>query len=189
LNLIPIVATLKSKRVRATEDVIGVISPVHGMTLPVPASRFIRKLDLPNSEYIFAVVTRGGTVTRDFRKTERLLKHKNRKLGSCFIIDMPSNDPEFRTCDVPSPDDMTRIETQAQVTLERVREIVDDRRFWREEDLTAETCPYSRIGNYLMERLVLPGMAFAGMAGANDYFHCDEKCSGCGICERVCWSG
>jgi len=42
--------------------------------------------------------------------------------------------------------------------------------------------------NKFLEKAVLGGMEIAPLTGGVNYFSADEKCSGCGICEKVCLS-
>jgi hypothetical protein len=61
-RLIPIVGLLSNTNVETDATSIGIISPLHGMTLPVPVDQFLRKLCVGSAKYIFAITTRGGTI-------------------------------------------------------------------------------------------------------------------------------
>jgi len=187
--LIPIVAELKSKRIRAGADAIGIISPLHGMTLPVPVTDLLRRIDMRGLRYIFAVTTRGGTVTKGFSKMRRLLARNGRILNSSFLITMAGNDPKLRVYQTPSQSAFHDIERSALEELAQVRDVVAGRQSANVQDKKGQTFPYSPLVNYLLERLVLFGMALVGLIGVNNYFYSDEKCAGCGTCEKVCLSG
>lgn len=64
-----------------------------------------------------------------------------------------------------------------------IQKIIIDRENSREED--SDFTPV----NYMLERLVRLGMAYSEHDAAKDYFYSDSKCTGCGICEKVCLSG
>lgn len=48
--------------------------------------------------------------------------------------------------------------------------------------------PYNRLINYLLENLVVLCMTVSEYIGGVNYFCPDSKCTGCGICEKVCLS-
>ena len=59
-NLIPIIKLLNESKIQANGNIIGVVFPVHALTVPVAVRMFLRKLDLSSAEYIFIVATRMG---------------------------------------------------------------------------------------------------------------------------------
>jgi ferredoxin len=153
-RLVPIAGLATLATIRTEAATVGVLSPLHGMTLPIPVEAFLKRLDPESADYIFAVTTRGGTRSRGVAKMQRILRSKGSQLDASFILDMPSNDPKFKKYRTPRDDG---------ITFSRIRPIV-----------------------FLLETLVGLGMAFAKHSGANKYIYADEKCKGCGTCEKVC---
>jgi flavodoxin len=65
-NLIPIVSLLNKDVIETSGETIGLVFPIHGMTVPIPVKKFVKKLDLKSSEYTFGIATRAGTQHRVF---------------------------------------------------------------------------------------------------------------------------
>jgi ferredoxin len=188
-RLIPIVSLLSNTSIETEATSIGIISPLHGMTLPVPVEQFLRKVGVQSAGYIFAITTRGGTVSKGFIKMERILKHKHRRLDASFILDMPNNDPKFKVYEVPTASELGIREKQLLIRIEMIKESILHREFIHASRKDGVGFPYVWPIGYLLERLVLLGMALVKEIGVNDYFYSDVKCTGCGTCENVCLSG
>lgn len=188
-KLIPIVGLLSPRSIKTRSATIGIISPLHGMTLPIPVETFVRKLDPGSATYIFAVTTRGGTRSRGFSKMQRILERKKKRLDASFIIDMPNNDPKFKIYQVPSNKELRELERRLLGKLNAVSQAILNKEPQKVGKNDGATFPYIRPISALLEMIVSVGMAFAKYMGINDYFYIDEKCRGCGTCEEVCLSG
>mgnify|MGYP000849557727 CR=1 FL=1 len=73
-NLIPIVSLLNKDIIETSGETVGFVFPIHGMTIPIPVKKFIKKLDLRSTRYIFAIATRAGTQHIAFMETDNMLK-------------------------------------------------------------------------------------------------------------------
>lgn len=182
-KLIPIVSLLNYDIIETDADIVGLVFPVHGMTVPIPVKRFVEKLKLKSANYIFAVATRAGTKCFAFTRINKILKAKNRALSSHFVLNMPCNDPKFKVYEVPTKDKITEFEIQIQKQVDIIGKTILNR-----ESIKAKDSNFIPSG-FLLDRLVLLGMKFAELDGAKGYFCSDSKCTGCGICEKVCLSG
>jgi flavodoxin len=78
-RLIPIVSLLHRDAVKASAETVGLVFPQYASSTPKLVDRFIGKLDLAATKYIFAIVTRGGTTCYAFDQADKLLKKKGRK--------------------------------------------------------------------------------------------------------------
>jgi len=185
-ELIPIVKLLHQDTIVSAGETVGLVFPLHGMTVPVPVRLFLRKVDLRSARYVFAVVTRAGTVSRAFEYVGKRLRKQDRRLDAGFVINMPHNDPKLVDFRVATKEEMTVLESTAQAQLDSIQEIVSHERKHREKDLTGVGFPFIRPIRYLVERLILFAMFLSERKGVKDYFYTDAKCTGCGICERVC---
>ncbi len=188
-RLVPIagLATLATIRTEAAR--VGVLSPLHGMTLPIPVEAFLKRLDPESADFIFAVTTRGGTRSRGFAKMQRILGSKGRQLDASFILDMPSNDPKFKEYRAPSDSELKELDDRLMRQLDEVSRAIANRESHQVSGDDGITFSRIRPIAFLLETLVGLGMAFAKYTGANKYFYADEKCKGCGTCEKVCPSG
>ena len=183
--LIPIVSLLDMESIHTKGTTIGLVFPVHVLTIPIAVKRFIKKADFRSADYLFAIATRGGTTFRGFDTIDQVLKKKNRRLHSHFIINMCNNEsPRREGYVIPSESDILALEKTALEKLDFIQDIIKNKTLYREKDTG------STIGvNYLTEKVVLAAMALSDYIGGVNYFYADSTCIGCGTCEKVCLSG
>ena len=188
--LIPIVSLLDDRMIQTKGKTIGLVFPVHALTIPIAVKRFIRKTDFSSSEYLFAVATREGTIFRGFEKIDQLLRKKNRKLDAHFVLNMYNNESRHEGYKIPTESDILSFEKAALQKLDFIQNIINNKMTSREKD-SDYTIGFDHhpIMNYLLEKTVLTGMAVSEYIGGVNYFYSDSKCIGCGICEKVCLSG
>ncbi len=182
-NLIPIVSFLNKEVIETSGDIVGLVFPIHGMTIPIPVKRFIKKLDLKSTRYIFAIATRAGTQHIAFMEIDNILRKRGRSLDSYFTLNMASNDPKFKDYRPAVNEEIAKLESEVQNKLDSIQKIIINQENSRETD--SEFIPASRG----LGRLVRLGMAYAEFNGAKDYFYANLRCMGCRICEKVCLSG
>lgn len=181
-DIIPIVSLLNKDTIETDAETVGFVFPIHRMTIPIPLKKFLKKLDLKSATYIFAIATRAGTPHIAFSEIEDILKKRGKNLNSYFTLNMACNDPRDKDWH-PAEEEIDRIESEIQIRLNSIRKIIVNKENCREED--SDFTP----AGYLLEHLVRLGMAYSEHGGTEDYFYSDSKCTGCGICEKVCLSG
>jgi ferredoxin len=169
---------------------VGLVFPVHALTIPIVMRLFLQKLTLDNARYVLAVATRQGTVFHGFRRIEDILKRKHLKLNAEFLVTMYGNDSRHRNFTTPSGEVLRHIESEAARDIEFVAGKVNTQLAFRTVD-TRITVPTgnNKLGSWLTEKLVLACMDVAERLGGVNYFYHDTRCNGCGICARVCLSG
>jgi ferredoxin/flavodoxin len=188
-RIIPIVSILDKETIVASEKTVGIIFPIHAMTLPIPVKKFIKKLDVRSSEYIFAIATRGGTVSNAFTEIDKVLSKSGRSLDSYCYMDMASNDPKFKDWRPETKARMADIEAMVQYKLDSIQKVVINKEKSREKDSAGVSFHYAFPLNILMEKIIQTCMIIVEITGANNYFYSDHKCSGCGTCQKACPSG
>lgn len=188
-NLIPIVSLLDKDVIRTNGKSVGIVFPVHALTIPIAVKRFLKKTDMGSAEYIFAVATRGGTIFRGFEQIDKLLKKKNKHLDAHFILNMYMNDPREEQYKSPTDEEILKLESVVLEELDSIQSIIINKKTSREKDSEyLINFTYNPPINYLLEKSVLLGMTVSEYVGGVNYFCSDSKCTGCGICERVCLS-
>jgi len=190
-RLIPIVSLLQQDLIPTTADTIGIVCPLHGMTIPVPVKKFIEKIRSKSSPYIFAVVTRGGTDCYAFSAMNKILRPKGFLISGQFILNMATNDPKFEVYDIPTGEELDKKKIEIQKELDVIQEKILNRKIIEAKDVPLDGLKdhYSIFAAWVMKHLILLAMRVAEKFGVNDYFYSDDKCTGCGTCERVCLSG
>jgi ferredoxin/flavodoxin len=186
-NLIPIVSLLNKDIIETRGETIGLVFPIHRMTLPIPVKNFIKKLDLELTKYIFAIATRASTQHMAFIEIENILKEKGKSLNSCFTLNMACNDPKFKGWLPTTNEEIGILESKVKNTLDSIQKTIINQENSREKYFGFIHSNLIPI-NYLLEHLVRLGMTFSEY-DAKDHFYANSKCISCGICEKVCLSG
>lgn len=74
--------------------------------------------------------------------------------------------------------------------IDMIGTVIRNRSAYREKDdkviIRSSSNP---VLGFLIEKLVVTGMNVSEYIGGVNYFYNDNKCNGCGICEKVCLSG
>lgn len=183
-DLIPIAGVLKSDNMKTKGDNVGFVFPCHGLTIPIPVREFLKKVNVKSSDYFFAIATRGGTIFRGFPIIDKFLNKQGKSLNATFVIDMGMNDPKLESFTVPTKEELKDIEINIQQKLEVIKKTIIHQENYQ-DDISGVT--FSRFGlfNYILERLI-PFLVHRIASKVKNYFYSDSKCTGCGICEKVC---
>lgn len=183
-DLKPIVSLIRKDTIKTKADTVGLVFPIHGLTVPIPVKKFVRKLNVNSTKYLFAIATRAGTTHNAFIEIDKILKKSGKSLDSWFTLNMASNDPKFKDWRPPTQEELAKLESEALNKLDMIQKIIINKVNVRENVRDDVIYP----ANFLIERLALFGMFFVEHTGANNYFYSDTKCVGCGTCEKVCLS-
>lgn len=173
----------RDKKIETTADTIGFVFPCHGLTIPIPVKKFLRKLDLTASEYLFAIATRGGNIFRGFMTINNILKKQEKDLHASFIINMYMNDPKLKSFIIPKSEELKEIERNVQQKLNLIQKTIINRELYQ-DDVSGATFSRFRPLNYVLERLI-PFAVHHVATKVRKYFYADSKCTGCGNCEKV----
>lgn len=188
-NLIPIIRLLNEGKIKTNGKIIGVVFPVHALTVPVAVTKFLRKLDLSSAEYIFIVATRMGIIFNDFKTIHRILKKKNKKLNAHFLINMYSNDSKDENYETPTAEQIKNLEIKAIEHIDEIVGIIKNKKNYLNTDKGfLISHPYNKIGNYVLEKVVISLLKLSEYTGGVNYFYHNLNCNGCGVCEKVCLS-
>ena len=178
--LIPIAGLSGKESFTSEADVVGLVFPIHALTLPWQVKCFLEKATFHPTSYKFAIATRICFATV-FAKIDRLLAKQNTSLDAHFCFEMPETYvPLFQTY---SQEQFARAEAQMLSRLAMVTSVVVNRGTYRPKD------PYAWL---FFSRAIYPLITawfqknrFPNMERS---FCASEDCNGCGICERICLS-
>ena len=187
-RLVPLASVLNRGVIRSTASAVGLVFPIQGMTAPVPVRILMRKADFSSAEYVFAVATRGGSKCFALDYVAKQLKRKGQQLDAGFILTMGANDPKLESFEEISDDEITSLESAVLARLDEIELVVSARQSHM-DDGDGVGFSYSPLVNYMLERLILLGVAYAERGGVRNYFEAADDCVGCGTCEKVCLSG
>lgn len=190
-GLVPIVRVLREASLKTTADTVGFVFPNFCLTAPIPLHDFLEKVDVTSARYLFALCTRGGTPSDAFDYINVLLKRQGRRLDAQLNIIMPWNHPLGKE-NLPALATEERkafLEAEMQRKLDTFSQHILAHEAYLAEDTDADyvvpqwaKAMFSWIPkslNYELHRYMYQDLV---------HFYNDEKCTGCGICEKVCLS-
>ncbi len=196
-KLISIASVSGKETIRIGSDITGIVFPVYfgsnDIHIPLIVNRFISKLENVESRYIFSVCTFGGGIDTALEKVNSLLKAKGGKLSAGFGVHMPQN--AFK-----KPFDFRMIKFRKwEKKRDRISEIIKNKKCSAFEK---NSLCFNLIKRFFELFVNLPRAEKRGVAkcaglsedlpfdklilSTDNSYSADEKCSGCGICEKVC---
>ena len=173
-ELIPI--TLAGKEsIHPLSDNVGFIFPVHIWGLPSPVVDFLNRLKTGPAKYYFAVAVNAGQAAATLIQLKNLLQQKNCKLSSGFSICMPSNYIPWGGADPQEKQQKT-----FSKALDKINRIASSIRAGKEKP--PEKGPAWQ--NIFLSAIYRSSYDYVPRMDKS--FFADEKCTGCGICEKIC---
>lgn len=188
-ELIRLVSLLDQKSIRSHAKTVGIVFPVHALSVPIAVKRFLRKADLSSAGYIFAAATRLGLVFDGFDQVDRLLSRKGAKLSAGFRFNMGNNDVRGEDYKAPDPQELAAMEEELREQLDEAQRIITNSELCRQADTGyLKSIPYNLHRNRLLERFIIAMLWLSEYIGGVNYYCSDARCNGCGVCQRVCLS-
>lgn len=167
-NIMP----MREKEVSCEEDVIGFVFPVYFWSLPYQVEQFIKGLRIKSqNSYIFAIATYGGDVIGILGAVEQILAGKGYHLNYGKAIKAVENYiPAYKV------NDTDKVESRLQNNLSMACEAIKNKE-------TSKFARYTFINKCV--RYFFP----ARKKDCDQYFTISAKCTGCGVCSKVCPAG
>ncbi len=189
-KLIPIVRLVDQERIENHAEMVGFVFPQYASTLPKVVANFIGKLDVQSAAYIFAIATRGGTDCLAFRQLDNFLAEKGRQLDAFFVLNMPSgSQPLVKSYPLEiNPERIAALERDMLKRLDGIKQTIETRAEHRDENLAGivEIPPVLKPIMPLVRALRPLLLQFGKHVESRFGFYYDDRCTGCGICEKVC---
>ena len=189
-SLIPLSSVVEEDRITSDAEVIGMVFPVYYGGLPVIVKEFAEKLDNLQNRYVFAVCTYGGAAGSSLRSLKRIIRSHGGELSGAYGVHMPQNaffkpwENRQKICQKAK----SKGAIIAQKALERKRG-----RFYGPALINVLLTPLHVIVKPLIRKhfvkisggskdLPLDALIHESDRG----FSSDERCTGCGLCVKVC---
>ena len=173
-ELIPMTLTGEGL-IRSNSEKIGLIFPVHIWGMPSLIINIVNRLEVDPAKYYFAVAVNAGQVAATLIQLKRLMEAKSLNLSSGFSIDLPSNYIPWGGA--PAQEKQHKKFNEA---LEKINCI--SKTIQAKEERMLEKGPFWQ--NILFSALY--HMSFSKIPKMDKSFWADSKCTGCGICEKIC---
>lgn len=173
-ELVAIPVAMESGPVPCTR--LGLVFPVYAWGPPVIVARFISRLSsVEHPEYLFAAATYGGDPGSAISKTRKMLSRSGLELDAGFTVQMVENYPPMGGA--PKKSKQERINEEADLVI---ADIVSKIRAGARGEFGKKGLFFSLVGP-----LVYPWFT-KSLAKQARKFEVNEKCTSCGVCERVC---
>lgn len=212
-RLICIPTVMGQARIQPNAEVIGIVFPVYYATfgesgLPRIVERFVWKLEGIESKYLFAVCTHGGVPGMTMGNLEKIIQARGGQLSAGFTVKMGQPysvteklrhvlfQHEFETNEDLLESERQRLAADWKKKLNLILEWIQARRKGSLETRSraARTilAPWIELQRQaaLARFQQLAGISRASLDAlipqADRSFRCNQECTGCGTCARVC---
>lgn len=163
-----------------TAEAVGFVFPVYGWGLPRIVENFVNRLNLTQVQYIFAVVTCGGTQGGTLLQLKKILQNKKIDLHAGFAVKEESHSPMKQ---VPIEKLVIWLNRNSRPLPigDRLPEILSviKQRQRHEPEISSSLSAW--LGTTVLHESVLQEFKKYGKD-----FYVDDKCNHCGVCEKVC---
>jgi len=193
-RLIPMVSLLNDDVIEAKGETIGFVFPIHLSSTPDPVRRFLKKIDLKTTQYIFAVTTNCGYPGKVNIYLEKLLKKRGKSIDAYFTLKMMGNSPKgFMPSFMIAQDWASRItketisalEYAVQNKFDTIHKVILN----KEKNIGKDNPnPPNFFMKYADRLLHLPVEWASEYTNPKINFYADSNCTGCNLCEKVCLS-
>ena len=159
------------------DDVIGIVSPVYSLNLPLIVNRYLSRATL-KAEYVFSVLTYGRIAGAANKVLLKVLNTNGNKLdyaANVLMVDnyLPLFKMENEIANIPKKNIDTRLEEIKQDIENRKHEVPHG-------DVI------SRVATNVMSHKVESKTGIRKINKTDLKFTVTEKCNHCGTCARVC---
>jgi ferredoxin len=161
--------------IHSDSENIGLIFPVHIWGIPFRVVDFLNRLKTDSAKYYFAVAVNAGQVAATLIQLKMLLQKTNINLSAGFSINLPSNY-------IPWGGAIAQEKQQKKFNeaLDKISRIAAS--ISAKEEKAPEKGPaWQNIFFSTMYRL-----STSQVPKMDKSFLVDEKCTNCGICEKIC---
>jgi NAD-dependent dihydropyrimidine dehydrogenase PreA subunit/flavodoxin len=205
-TLEPIVKYQKENLVKVDEDIIGIVFPVYLAQIsgiPEIVREFFSKLEFHAHKYYFVVCTYGGYAWPNafpaIKRCVEISKSYKGKIDGRFYVRFPMNNLDYDHIPIPIERDTSIILAEAEKKIESIIRMIKNRKkgnifsqyiinftFGRFLSLAKTPIMKSmRKYAYEPEYSNLTYHQLVPLSDKSITFY-EDKCTGCGICERVC---
>lgn len=161
-----------ARPVGGPDENIGFVFPVYGWGPPKIVRQFVEKLDIHEGTYCFALVNYAGLKLDTLGLLNDILQQKGAELAYGYGIKQPGN--SIVTYGPPSP-------VKAQKMMETARGEIDK---IAQDIAKKEVRPLKRSGTRISKWG--NNSMYKNIEKYDEKFTVTEKCTGCGLCSKVC---
>ncbi len=170
------IARLKLDIIEDKSDVVGIVFPVFYMDAPNIVKDFVKKLRLNPKAYVFSIATCGGRSGNSLQTLDKILKINGGHLSAGFTLKTVDN--AYIGIDLVTP-----LEEREKVLKASDEELTTIIEILKKRETHVPKLNYS-IGSGI-------GGGMSSTFATHLYrlprrFNVTDKCTGCGICQKLC---
>jgi ferredoxin len=173
-KLISIVRALEQPEIHIEAEKVGLVFPIYFLGLPMVVKQFIQKAVWSETEYLYAVATKGWPVVgAAWKHLKQQFSTKDTHVSAVFPLQMVMND--VITAGIPSEEKWQQQLLKVPGKVEAIAQKIKNNKPSRPLEITA---PLLKTRTRHYEDLC---------KNANALFTLDEGlCTGCGLCKKSC---
>ena len=158
------------------ETRLGIAAPTYDMDLAYAMAEFLEKLEFRNITeriYVYGIITCGSMSGNSIETLKKILAKKKITLNASFIVIMPDN----YVLMFPQKSDEVK-----KATLEKADETLKEivKNISEEKNIFNNKGKFPKIALFFIHKFFIPSQK--KVKG----FSVNEKCVGCGKCEKIC---
>jgi len=158
-------------------EAIGFVFPVYAWGPPMIVLQLVERLKFTNyrNNFVYAVATCGDNIGNTMKKLDAALKKKGLALDSGFSVRMPNN--YIVMFDIDSEELQKEKLTASEESLRKINRVIADR----------QKGVFDVLKGFMPDILTyVVNPLFNKHAIDTTKFYATDKCTGCGICAKVC---
>ncbi len=178
-TLISIAKCIQQEVVLVEEERVGFIFPCNFGELPQIVKDFVAKIKMDKAQYIFSIITAGGSAGIGLQILGELLNKKGKVLNYGKSITIASNYIVAWYIKMIKSNNV-KLNNNIKVSDERMKQFAQD---IREEKNYVEKGSW--LG-YIVPHIVSPKKVIQNTRPWDRDFNAGGRCNGCGVCIKVC---
>jgi NAD-dependent dihydropyrimidine dehydrogenase PreA subunit len=175
MELLSIPKIINNEEIKVQAKCIGIVFPVYMCGVPLIIEKFIKKLNINKSTYIFAVANYGGMPGNALKQVNDLIENKEAKLNAGFLLNMPGN--YIVMYGAKTKEDQIKAFEKEKIKVKEIVTIIKEKKNYEYEK-----------SKLVIDRIFGP-LAYKGIYKIHTkdkLFLAKDNCNGCGVCEKVC---
>lgn len=189
---VSIASEMKKEKITIESNEVGIVFPTYYATndsgIPLIIGRFLEKLDNINSKYVFAVCTHGGMPGSTIENFKKIIEQHRGRLACGFVLKMRNKKLPIAKQEKQHREMEKKLEAICGHIAAREEGIFESRGLFRKIILAPLRGLEKLIFPYRYRKLSgganLPFWELVPLADKS--FRISSKCSGCGVCVKVC---
>ena len=160
--------------------IVGFVFPIYFARPPVFVQEFVERSMFGDIEYLFLIANGGGLFGTGLKILEAQLNDKGQTVHSGFLVDMPGNHPKISS--------MQKKPHGAYFAREKER-IKEIARIVSNKDAHGVETNLGPLGKFFSHVAFRGPWELSKAHRLDESLRVNERCVGCGTCERVCAVG